>query len=177
MPSRVFQRLRGLRAELAAVTLLLPLAVGLGFALARFPTGETPPGTPEARQSSLASTATPTTASVVSPPALRATQAVTLEIHAPTSTTRYELPVTGEATVAALLTQATTTSGLTLETTDYGGTLGIFVESINGVRNDTKRQWYWTLSVNGTKSPLGASAARVHPGDRVTWSFEPMTAE
>lgn len=179
MSSIIFQRLRSLRAELAAVALLLPLAVVLGFVLARFPSGGAPPtvttevtgGTTAASALPVAPTAVPTTE------AAPITKNVTLEIKSPRGTTTQTLPVLGETTVAELLTRASKTSGLTLETKDYGGTLGIFVEGINGTRNDTTREWYWTLYVNGTKSPLGASSARVRAGDRVAWSFEPMTKE
>lgn len=179
MSSTFFQRVRSLRAELAAVTLLLPLALVLGFILARFPAGVAQSNvTPGVPSSSTVNTALPAVTSAVSPAAATpATQTVTLEIKSSSGTATYGLPVTGETTVAALLTQASKTHGFSLETKDYGGTLGIFVEGISGIRSDNAREWYWTLYLNGTKSPLGASSARVRAGDRVTWSFEPMTAE
>lgn len=180
MSSTFFQRLRSLRAELAAVALLLPLAVVLGFVLSRYPAGEVPPAAtgsvPGSATVGTAPSAVPSpesTAGVSSVP----TQTITLEIKSPSGLATYESPVMEETTVAELLALASREHRLRLETKDYGGTLGIFVEGINDTRNDAAREWYWTLYVNGTKSPLGASSARVHAGDRVTWSFEPITAE
>lgn len=180
MSSTFFQRLRSLRAELAAVALLLPLAVVLGFVLSRYPAGEIPPtATASVPGSATADTALPVFSSPVSTTGAitAATQTITLEIKSPSGMATYGLPVMGETTVAELLALASREHRLRLETKDYGGTLGIFVEGINGTRNDAAREWYWTLYVNGTKSPLGASSARVRAGDRVTWSLEPMTSE
>ena len=179
MSSTLFQRVRSLRAELSAVALLLPLAVVLGLVLTRLPTGSAPPtATLDTPSSATANTALPTTPSLTSPADnAPAAQTVLLEIKSSHSTAAYRLQAASETTVADLLIKASQEHGLRLETKDYGGTLGIFVEGINGVRSDNARQWYWTLYVNGTRSPLGASSARVRGGDRVRWSFEPMTKE
>ncbi|OGG79496.1 hypothetical protein A3A39_04845 [Candidatus Kaiserbacteria bacterium RIFCSPLOWO2_01_FULL_54_13] len=48
--------------------------------------------------------------------------------------------------------------------------LGFFVEEINGLRSTDG--YYWILIINGEKSKLGASSARVQPGDVVEWRYE-----
>jgi hypothetical protein len=60
-------------------------------------------------------------------------------------------------------------SGFTFTTKNYPA-LGVFVESINGKENRDGK--YWILYLNGATSTLGASSARVSPGDRVEWRYE-----
>ncbi len=52
---------------------------------------------------------------------------------------------------------------------DFPG-LGFFVESINGKKNT--EGYYWILLINGKKSDLGASQARIQTGDVVEWRYE-----
>lgn len=172
MPNNSLSRLRAVRRELVALALLVPLAIVLGLVLTRFPKVETTPrvaatttGAPLPSDSPLPR---PTAASPVAPKA----QSVALEIHGPFGTRTYALRVDGELSVADLLAHAAREKLLSLETKDYGGSLGIFVEGINGVRSDPRQQRYWTLYVNGERSPVGASSARVRPGDTVRWSYE-----
>jgi hypothetical protein len=55
-----------------------------------------------------------------------------------------------------------------METKDFGAPLGVFIESLNGVKNDPSTDRYWRLYINGVLSPVGASSARVRSGDTVT---------
>jgi len=80
-------------------------------------------------------------------------------------------------TVAEVMMAAEAAGTLTMEYTDYGGELGIFVEAINGVANDTANDMYWILYVNGANSQVGASVAAVQAGDAVTWKYEPLEHE
>jgi len=52
---------------------------------------------------------------------------------------------------------------------DFPG-LGFFVEEMNGRKNTDG--YYWILLVNGKKSDLGASQARLKEGDVVEWRYE-----
>ena len=52
---------------------------------------------------------------------------------------------------------------------DFPG-LGFFVEEINERKNTDG--YYWILLVNGKKSDLGASQARLKEGDVVEWRYE-----
>jgi hypothetical protein len=58
---------------------------------------------------------------------------------------------------------------------DYGQPLGVFVESLGGIKNDVEAEKYWTLYVNGERSMLGSSSVKLRPGDRVEWRFEHIT--
>lgn len=52
---------------------------------------------------------------------------------------------------------------------DFPG-LGFFVEEINGTRSADG--YYWILLVNGERSDLGVSSARVERGDTIEWRYE-----
>lgn len=176
MPN-VFGKLRRLGPETLSLALLLPLAVVLGVILWRLPNTAFAPSASPAPTSTVAAVVSPASAPEAPPTADVQTQTVTLEIRGSEGTKTYRFPVRGETTVADLLARAQRERGLTLEMKDYGGSLGIFVEGLNGVRNDPAKKLYWSLYVNGAFSQLGASAARVRPGDTVTWTYEPMHEE
>ncbi len=52
---------------------------------------------------------------------------------------------------------------------DYPG-MGVFIDSINGVKNANGK--YWILYVNGIPATAGASAVAVSAGDIVEWKYE-----
>lgn len=178
---RKLSLLRHSRAELIALALLVPLALILGLLLGRSPDRFLPASGTSTGSPSKDSVATPSFPSSTASPSAPAPAAVgtdvILEIKHGSEHRSYRLAVTGETTVADLLRRAEREQGLRLKTKDYGGSLGVFVEGIDGVENDPKAQMYWTLYVNGAFSQLGASSAKVRPGDTVTWAFEPMHAE
>ncbi|TSC72451.1 MAG: hypothetical protein G01um101438_535 [Parcubacteria group bacterium Gr01-1014_38] len=178
MPSTFFAKFRRFGPEALSLALLLPLVLVLGFVLTRFPKDSvvTPPA-PSPTGSIVSPAATPTSSPEASPVFKAQTQIITLEIRGPEGSATYRLPAQAEASVADLLVRASLEQGLRLETKDYGGSLGIFVKALNGSRNDPKRKLYWSLYVNGVFSQLGASSARVRPGDSVTWAYEPMHEE
>lgn len=172
-PTQFLPRLKRLRPELTALALLVPLAIVLGFVLALFRT-QPPAATPTP---TTAATLSPTSASTPESPAAKQPEAITLIVRGPSGTATYRVTGLQETTVADVLHRAEAEHGLRVGTKDFGGTLGIFVEEINGTRTDQARGLYWTLSVNGTLSPLGASLARVRPGDTVTWTYGPEPHE
>ena len=47
---------------------------------------------------------------------------------------------------------------------------GVFVESINGVKPDSKH--FWKLYVNGKESQVGADSAETNNGDVIEWKLE-----
>lgn len=155
--------------ELIALIVLVPLIIILGVLLVKFNrfTTETPTLTTSITVTPVAST----TSFAVSPFEQPAAQIIALEIKNSASLKTYSLAVTSEITVAELLEQAKA-QGLQFITKDYGGSLGLFIESINGQASDPATQHYWHLYVNNQRSPLGASSTRVKVGDTVRWSFE-----
>ncbi len=54
---------------------------------------------------------------------------------------------------------------------NYPG-MGMFVESINGVKNDNQTQTYWIYYINGAVAKIGISQYIVQPNDIITWKFE-----
>lgn len=176
MPT-LFTKFRRFGPETLSLALLLPLVVVLGFILWRLPNTVIAPSPSPAPATTTTPTAVSASSLEISPPSEAQTQAVTLEIKDPAGTKTYRLSGQTETTVADLLARASKEQGLRMETKDYGGSLGIFVEGLNGVRNDPQKKLYWSLHVNGTLSQLGASSTRVRPGDTVTWAYEPMHEE
>lgn len=54
---------------------------------------------------------------------------------------------------------------------DYGGDLGVLVEAIGGIANDSKTGTYWQYWVNDQYAKVGASTYRLKSGDKVEWKF------
>lgn len=180
MPNAFFAKFRRVGPEVFALVILVPLVVILGFILSRFSperlSSVSASPTPISTLSSESSPETSATPSAV-PSLVPQTSTVVLEVKTPTSAKTYQLATQSETTVADLLIRAQREQGFHLEMRNFGGSLGIFVESINGVRNDSTKKLYWSLYVNGAFSPLGASSTTVRAGDTVTWKYEPMHEE
>ena len=47
---------------------------------------------------------------------------------------------------------------------------GVFIQSINGVKPDSKH--FWKLYVNGQESQVGADKLATHNGDTIEWRVE-----
>lgn len=62
------------------------------------------------------------------------------------------------------------TNGLLTYTSRLYPTLGSFVESIDGLKNEGGS--YWMLYINGTLSSTGVSQTEVERGDRIEWRYE-----
>jgi len=180
MPINRKELIKQIAPELIALVLLLPLIIIIGAIATRLPIFRAPAveTTPApANHDQLSSDVTPDT-----PPSIRDT--ATISDTAPVSssiemfiissgkTERFDIPIDEQITVADLLLKASD-QGLQLSTKDYGGTLGIFVESLNNVPNNPDRQLFWQLYINNELSPVGASTATVEEEDSVTWKLEP----
>lgn len=74
----------------------------------------------------------------------------------------------GETVIDAMRTLASTTD-FTYTSRDYPG-LGVFVDSIDGIKN--AGGMYWILSVNGATSASGVSATTLKTGDVIEWKYE-----
>ena len=173
--------MRRIGGELIALLVLIPLIVVLGLILVRFGHAPAPTSLPELLIASPSPAAGEDAGKVVGSAVVADTispiaPSVTLEIAQNGTTKKYSIPVTSEVIVAELLTKAQT-QGLQLKTKDYGGSLGLFVEEINGVRNDPATNRYWHLYINNQRSPLGASNALAKLGDTIRWSLEKEHAE
>lgn len=68
-----------------------------------------------------------------------------------------------------LLKQVTAQNSIELSYKDYGGDLGVFIESIGGVKNNNDSWWqYW---VNNQYAEKGASSYLVQPADVIVFKF------
>lgn len=82
-----------------------------------------------------------------------------------------DIPVVNDMTVFGLLKSFTDNNNLVLNYKDYGGSMGIFVESIDGVGKDITGKKYWQYWVNNKYSPVGVSGLIIKEGDVVEFKF------
>lgn len=168
-----------IKIELIAALLLIPLVVVLGLALKRFPIFSPPAGSSPtpivAGSATLIPTQAPQQVAVSTPQVQRsekkAAQTVAIVIHAPKNAVTYTVEMKPGSLVADLMHQAES-KGLQLVTKDFGGSLGLFIESINGVKNNATPNYYWQFYINGQRSSVGISSRRISPGDTVEWKYE-----
>jgi hypothetical protein len=72
-------------------------------------------------------------------------------------------------TVYQALQSAGEKGNFKLSVKDYGGELGVFVEAIDGQKGKSDAWWqYW---VNNAYGEIGASNAKINPGDAIEWKL------
>ncbi|MDX9893398.1 MAG: DUF4430 domain-containing protein [Patescibacteria group bacterium] len=76
-----------------------------------------------------------------------------------------------QGSVFDLLKQAAQANNFEIGYQDYGGDLGVFLESIDGVANDSRSGRYWQYWVNNVYAQVGLSNYQLKPGDVVTWKY------
>ena len=81
------------------------------------------------------------------------------------------ITLANKATAFDLLKKVTEENNIELGYKDYGGELGVLVESIDGVKNDTGANTYWQYWVNGEFAQVGASSYVLADGDKVEWRY------
>ena len=169
-----------MKVELIALAVLLPLVLVLGLAIKRFPAlnnQPTPTVTPFISPTPAALSASPLSgqatrqANSTTTPGTTTSQNVSLSVIGNGQPVSYQVAISQKTLVIDVL-KAAQAQGLTLLTKDFGGSLGIFIESINGLKNNQKPSYYWQFYVNGQRSSLGVSSASVSPGDRIEWKDE-----
>ncbi len=82
----------------------------------------------------------------------------------------YTVIVDEGATVLEVMEQARM-QGFIFVTTGFGG-LGVYVDSVGGLQEDTRGSMYWVYSVNGAKATLGVSQMTLTDGDAISWVYE-----
>ncbi|KPJ57529.1 hypothetical protein AMJ49_00155 [Parcubacteria bacterium DG_74_2] len=85
----------------------------------------------------------------------------------------YQIVPSGNSTAFSLLEELAQRENFQLEITLYKE-MGVFVESIDGVRNGTDNK-YWQYWVNGELPMVAADKKDVKKGDKVEWKFAPST--
>lgn len=85
--------------------------------------------------------------------------------------TYNDIVVKSGETVFSVLKKATESRKVDLKYKDYGGNLGVFVESIGGTGKDPFGKKWWQYWVNNTYSQVGASTYKVESGDIIEFKF------
>lgn len=91
---------------------------------------------------------------------------VTIAIDGGTAT---EVSFTAGMTVHEAMQNADAMGAFQYETSDHSS-LGVFVESINGIGEDSGKNWI--LRVNGKLATVGASGYELQSGDQIAWTYE-----
>ncbi|MDD2807922.1 MAG: DUF4430 domain-containing protein [Patescibacteria group bacterium] len=82
-----------------------------------------------------------------------------------------------DATVFDMLKKVTAENNLNLQYKDYGGDLGVLVQSIGDQAGDVKTNTFWEYWVNDKHADIGASGYKLKTGDVVEWKYLKNTFE
>lgn len=74
-------------------------------------------------------------------------------------------------TVFDLLKKTTEQNNLEFSYKDYGGEMGIFVESINSIKNSISDNRFWQYWVNNVYAQVGAGSYELKDGDVIEWKY------
>ena len=70
-----------------------------------------------------------------------------------------------------LLKKVTSENNLEFRYKDYGGDLGVLIESINNIGNNVGSDRFWQYWVNNEYAKIGASNYKLNPGDLIEWKY------
>jgi len=82
----------------------------------------------------------------------------------------YQMVPFDDSTVFSLLEELAKENNFPIETTFYPG-VGVFIESIDGVKGGTDNKW-WQYWVNNKLGEVAVDKKEVKPGDEVEWRFD-----
>lgn len=82
-----------------------------------------------------------------------------------------DIAIGDNASVFEILQKAASENSMELNYKDYGGDLGIFIESIGGKTNNFNSGYYWQYWVNGLYAKVGAGSYKLQDGDVVEWKY------
>lgn len=85
--------------------------------------------------------------------------------------TTYDLQLTITTTVYNAMRLLQQDSEFSFNGKNYGS-LGFFVEEINGIKNNQQNNKYWIYYINGESSKVGVSSYVLKPNDIITWKYE-----
>lgn len=85
--------------------------------------------------------------------------------------------VLSEPMAICALDEASKAGGFTYEVKDFGGSLGLFLESIAEDKPAADFSTYWLYDVNGTGAPVGAASYKTAAGDSIFFHFENPAAD
>lgn len=84
----------------------------------------------------------------------------------------YESSINEGSTVFDLLKKIDSEKKLNLKYQE--SSMGVFVEEIQGVKNNAGKNEYWLYKVNGKVANMGASLYKLKDNDEVEWFFGPV---
>lgn len=96
------------------------------------------------------------------------TLSATLEVN----NQKYRLVYTNGDDLFKVMNQLQTNTDFRFSGRNFGGSMGFFVEEINGVKNDRSNGKYWVYSINGEKAKIGVSNYLLKSNDIITWKYE-----
>ncbi len=76
-----------------------------------------------------------------------------------------------DTTIFALLEKVTRENNIEFSYKDYGGELGVLIESIGETANNFESDHYWQYWVNNSYAQIGASNYQMKEGDVVEWKY------
>lgn len=88
-----------------------------------------------------------------------------------TIATYNDIELGEDITVFGLLKEVTSENNLEFSYNDKWQEMGIFIESINNVRNDTAADQWWHYWVNNHYAQVAADKYELKDGDIVEWKF------
>lgn len=86
---------------------------------------------------------------------------------------RFETSVEENATIYDLMVVLSHEGAFSLSTRNFGGSLGYFVEAINGTKNTNDHVWIYYI--NGQKATVGISNYKLKSNDIISWNYEAST--
>ncbi|HKZ34943.1 MAG TPA: DUF4430 domain-containing protein [Patescibacteria group bacterium] len=100
---------------------------------------------------------------------------VTLQLEEGDGQSRsFDMIIPQKTTVYDLLKKASELHGFSLQATDYGTEMGMFVEEIDGVKNSKEQSSYWLYFVNDVSAEVGPSQKEVQEGETISWRYKAL---
>lgn len=96
---------------------------------------------------------------------------VTLKVHGPKGTQQFEITTQKDASVYEIMKLAQKKFDFSFKVSKHAS-LGLFVEEIEGTRNNPVSNVYWLYYLNGQFASRGISNQHVQGGDIILWSYE-----
>lgn len=176
MAMKDMRRLMKVKTEIIVLAALVPLALVFGTIIIRWPELTAEPVDPAVSIKPVPAESVPAAEPTVGVGVVQEKKekegTVLLAIENGEGKKSAEVTVTEEESVAEVMEKAAAENKLSWRVTDYGESMGVLVEEINGVAKNSGQNRYWYLYVNGELSPVGASQAKVKAGDEINWKYE-----
>lgn len=84
---------------------------------------------------------------------------------------RYEVSVASGSNVYDVMVQAQEDSILHFKGSEFSR-LGILIEEINGIRQNSRTGEYWIYYINGRMAKIGVSGYKLQENDVISWRYQ-----